>query len=566
MKLKKKLNIFKKITSVLVSLLMILSVVYISPKKVDAETPKGYITVSMEKFTLGLGYLIEPVQVPFYEKDTGTTIITRLMEKNGYKYKYTGSIDDTSGIVGNAFYLSYVEDKDYREAKIPQYILNKIEQDGGDIEGRDKEGWLGEFDYTFMSGWMYSVNNIFPGYGATSYKPKDGDVMRWQFTVWGYGGDIGDNSAWGQAAYLAYANRDKLTTEVAKINSSADRQKLLSNSEIKKAYDDAMVLLEDMTSSQASVDNAYNNLIAAVKEANIKLEAPTLQLAATTPTSAKINWNKVDNATGYEIYRATGNSDNYELIKDINNATTLSYEDNDLSSKTSYKYKVKAYRATTGAKRYSNESNIVTATTKEETVNVTFDADNETENTVKSVSKDKALDYTPKVPTKEGYIFVGWYKNTDDITTAYKNNSKYAENVTYKAKWAHVNMIGAEAKLLENDKSGIRFATKLYNDGDEVVEKGTLIIPANLLKNGETLSLNTAKVAKSVAKVAYEENKEQNYVTYLGTIVNMPKSQFGREMTAASYVIYKDKQGNQYEVYSPYASGTITINDLLGIK
>ena len=42
-----------------------------------------------------------------------------------------------------------------------------------------------------MSGWMYAVNNVFPGYGAAQYKPKDGDVMRWQYTVWGYGTDLG---------------------------------------------------------------------------------------------------------------------------------------------------------------------------------------------------------------------------------------------------------------------------------------------------------------------------------------------------------------------------------------
>ena len=40
-------------------------------------------------------------------------------------------------------------------------------------------------------------------------------------------------------------------------------------------------------------------------------------------------------------------------------------------------------------------------------------------------------------------------------------------------------MIGAQARTIvnNNDKSGIRFKTKLYNDGDEIVTKGTLIIP-----------------------------------------------------------------------------------------
>ncbi|MEI3232989.1 MAG: hypothetical protein V8S33_00675 [Intestinibacter bartlettii] len=98
-------------------------------------------------------------------------------------------------------------------------------------------------------------------------------------------------------------------------------------------------------------------------------------------------------------------------------------------------------------------------------------------------------------------------------------------------------MIGAQARTIvnNNDKSGIRFKTKLYNDGDEIVTKGTLIIPANLLEKGQTLTLDTPKVAISTAKVLYEQNKEENYVTYLGTIVSVPHTQFDRQMTASSF-------------------------------
>ena len=118
----------------------------------------------------------------------------------------------------------------------------------------------------------------------------------------------------------------------------------------------------------------------------------------------------------------------------------------------------------------------------------------------------------------------------------------------------------AQGKSVVNDKSGIRFGTKIYNDGDEIVEKGTLIIPANLLKDGESLTLDTANIAKSVAKYIYEVNKDENYDIYLGTIVNIPREQFDRKMTASSYVIYKDKSGNKYTVYSPYKNTSISVN------
>ena len=63
--------------------------------------------------------------------------------------------------------------------------------------------------------------------------------------------------------------------------------------------------------------------------------------------------------------------------------------------------------------------------------------------------------------------------------------------------------------------------------------------------------------------VDFDINKEENYITYLGTLVGIPRSQFGLEITASAYIIYKDKTGNEYTVYSPYKKGSTTINKLL---
>ncbi|MGM9531531.1 InlB B-repeat-containing protein [Intestinibacter sp.] len=195
--------------------------------------------------------------------------------------------------------------------------------------------------------------------------------------------------------------------------------------------------------------------------------------------------------------------------------------------------------------------------------NIIFDADNGTTSVVKTINADEQLDYTPETPTKEGYTFVGWYKDTDDITTEYKSGATYTEDTTYKAKWAHVDMLGAQVKAIVDDKSGIRFGTKIYNDGDEIVEKGTIILPVKLLPEGESLTLDTPKIAQSVGKVNYEVNETENYVTYLGTLVGIPRAQFDEAITASAYVIYKDKTGNEYIVYSPYKKGSTTINTLL---
>ena len=126
--MRKKGGVFKKITSVLVALLMVLSTIAISPIKANAATPKGYITVSVERFTLGLGYLIEPVKVPFYSGDNGAKILTRLLDDYGLEYRNTGKVDDTSGLVGSTFYLSYIRDDESKKAQIPKYITDQIKK------------------------------------------------------------------------------------------------------------------------------------------------------------------------------------------------------------------------------------------------------------------------------------------------------------------------------------------------------------------------------------------------------------------------------------------------------
>ncbi|MDR0518615.1 MAG: DUF4430 domain-containing protein [Clostridiales Family XIII bacterium] len=49
---------------------------------------------------------------------------------------------------------------------------------------------LYEFDCGELSGWMYSVNNVYPNYGCSQYTLKDGDVIKWRYTC-DLGKDIG---------------------------------------------------------------------------------------------------------------------------------------------------------------------------------------------------------------------------------------------------------------------------------------------------------------------------------------------------------------------------------------
>ncbi|MBR5428850.1 MAG: DUF4430 domain-containing protein [Clostridia bacterium] len=49
-------------------------------------------------------------------------------------------------------------------------------------------GGLYEFDGGSMSGWMYSVNGVYPNYGCSKYQLKNGDVVEWHYTM-----DLGED-------------------------------------------------------------------------------------------------------------------------------------------------------------------------------------------------------------------------------------------------------------------------------------------------------------------------------------------------------------------------------------
>lgn len=80
-----------------------------------------------------------------------------------------------------------------KEAGIPMEFTSVPVYGSAYIEGIAN---LYEFDCGALSGWVYSVNGVFPNYGSSKYTLKDGDEVLWQYTC-DLGADVGgDNGAW----------------------------------------------------------------------------------------------------------------------------------------------------------------------------------------------------------------------------------------------------------------------------------------------------------------------------------------------------------------------------------
>ena len=212
------------------------------------------VVVSMDAQTIGLGYMIKPTIVHTTKYTQASVVITDMIKQN-IREKYGLTLDGyatyhesepagtyaymNTGTTRADFYLAQVYWPNQTNAQIAQYILDvcgdKISET--QVES-DKQGkYLGEFDYYNMSGWMYSVSNIgdsklpsFPGVGAAGWRMRDGEVMRWQFTVYGYGSDLNaDNSEWGSTSITGDSgDKTALTYKIAQMreeykDASADK-------------------------------------------------------------------------------------------------------------------------------------------------------------------------------------------------------------------------------------------------------------------------------------------------------------------------------------------------------
>lgn len=217
----------------------------------------GQAVVTVEAFTLGGGYIIEPTYVDIYEGDSTANALVNLLTERGFTYSNTGSI--ASGFYLSEILGSQLAKIDVTGDSIPDGLKEVLAKKGITVSERTNSNRLGEFDYTSYSGWMYCQNNVFPNVGFSGNYLADGDVVRVQFTVGGYGADIGGGYAMGGVStdYYPVANKDALTSRIAQINAEIKKNaNYLKDNGLQTAYDNAMTVLEDLLSSQADVDAA----------------------------------------------------------------------------------------------------------------------------------------------------------------------------------------------------------------------------------------------------------------------------------------------------------------------
>lgn len=231
---------------------MFLTVAALLSFRTTAKAADGTVYASVEKFTLGQGYLAEPTAISFTQGDSCEDIFKRLMEINNLTYEFRG------------WYLASINNADTGKLDIPACIRNMPETvnwDGTRVSPPTNENNtgnpdfpnLGEFAYSNQSGWYFFVNNKAPSVSFKERKVEDGDVVRFQFTIYGLGADLGN----GSRDALDLPNRDGITKRLALINKY---RTICWNHGCQQAYLAASDAVTNLDTTQGELRKALSNL------------------------------------------------------------------------------------------------------------------------------------------------------------------------------------------------------------------------------------------------------------------------------------------------------------------
>lgn len=99
--------------------------------------------------------------------------------------------------------------------------------------------------------------------------------------------------------------------------------------------------------------NYYGTCSSVVKAATKPAKVAGLKLK-TSSSAVTLTWNKVSNASGYQIYRLNKTTGKYEIIATVKGNKTFTYKNSKLKKGATYTYKVRAYKTSSGKNYYGS--------------------------------------------------------------------------------------------------------------------------------------------------------------------------------------------------------------------
>lgn len=194
----------------------------------------------------------------------------------------------------------------------------------------------------------------------------------------------------------------------------------------------AMALtIDDMGKIETMIErlNTAKNELKKKPEPDKTVGTPNIKVKNINYKNVELKWNKVQNATGYEVYRQYKKG-KWDKLKDVKNK--YSYQDKKAVMGRTFQYAVKAYRMENGKKIYGEQSKPISG---------------------------KAMPATPKTTAKNtsrGKVTVSWKK----VSEAQKY-VVYRKTTSKKAKWVKLGTVKGNIRTYVDNKA-IKGKTYLY--------------------------------------------------------------------------------------------------------
>ena len=187
----------KNSSRLLAILLTFVMVFGLAPTFMVAASSTITVYISFEGYNLGHGFYIEPTAITVPAGSTAEVPTRQLLTQRGHTF----SGDSPSG-----FFLDNISGLNRGYINPPEYISKRITLANHVEEG----GYLGAFMFSQYSGWAITVNHFLINLGADAWQLNDGDVIRWQFSVYGLGADLGVLDGFGGEPLYEHADKTEL--------------------------------------------------------------------------------------------------------------------------------------------------------------------------------------------------------------------------------------------------------------------------------------------------------------------------------------------------------------------
>ena len=384
-------------------------------------------------------------------------------------------------------------------------------------------------DKYFESDLLYANNLWIAQYNqeCTYNKP----YMMWQYTETGTINDIGTSS---NPAYF-----DMNYTYLKPTNGSIAESKIDLSSASSNNIDDVtytgnpiepnvvltldnktLKLDEDYTitySNNTSVGTGEIiingiNRYTGTKTISFKINPQTISnvsLNSKTINSITFSWDKIDNITGYEVYKYDEFSNTYTLLDTISDNSINTYTDKNLTSASTYNYAIRAYKVIDKTTYYGNYSNIFTDSTKVNKVtNLKLDVRNATS---LQISWDK-------VDNVDGYRIYRLDPSTNVYTLV---DTIYGENIT---SYTHDSRVSATSYYYRVKAFKYLNGMNRYSDYSSTLKATTKPLqPVVSLSSTKTkyINLSWTKISKrTTGYEIYMSTSKNGTYTLVGTTSN----------------------------------------------